>query len=410
MKVIIVGPDGSGKTTIVEGLKDNPLFRNYEFYKGSFADIGKNPLHSLELIKRNENSAVYDRWPIIDDFVYSEILGDKESPLEEKLDEVIEVLKTIKVIYVEADIEELKRRIGERGDEFVDEHDLENILEAYDKVFKKLKVSPFKVNTTSTIRSEIQDLVINHLKQDSRWKGIAHIVPIAGLSEIENDPLQMSLAQLVNKDKNYLLHYKREIKKGNFVIMDNGAFEGEDLSNEQLYQLYLMLEPTELVLKDILYGGEESFKVTEESYNFFKARNVKSKLMGVPQGKSLDEWCEQAKKVIDLGVDTIGIPRVLAKIDPNNRIRAAEFVRDYNLDVDIHLLGAAEDFGETKEVLESTNIRSMDTSLAYMLAQKETQKTSLKNKRPNSSIDFEGPFENKEEFLVHKEYMDKTIK
>lgn len=410
MKIIIVGPDSAGKTSLVEDMKQHKLFQKYDFEKGSHDTVGKDPIKSLETIKNEvRKNVVYDRWPIIDDLVYSKALDNKDSVLAPYLEDIKEVLKEVVVIYVHAEPNDLIKRITVRGDDFVKASDLENIMWSYESVFEDLGVLPFLINTSKVNIGDTINVVIDKLKTVPQWLGLAHIVPTSGLEYIKNDPFQMSLAHLIDEDQEYFEYYKNKIKEGVFVIMDNGAFEGEDLSNEELLELYYKLKPTELVLKDILFGGEESYKLTKESYEFFRSKNISAKLMGVPQGKSLEEWKENAIRVLELGVDTIGVPRVLDKVQKDGRIEAAKFIRENDLDVEIHLLGAAEDFGETKRVLDAVNIRSMDTSLAHMIS-KEGLDISFDSKRPKSSIDFKGDFNNAISFIKHKNYMDENMK
>lgn len=410
MKIIIVGPDSAGKSTLVEELKGNKLFKKYDFEKGLYETVGKNPLKSVDIIREDERkNVIYDRWPIIDDFVYSKIIDGKDSVLSKEIhvEHIKEVLDNIRVVYVSASLDELQERLTTRGDEYINLSQLNDIMAEYEKVFKLLKIEPIRIDTTFTVEGYAHELLIDKLKQIPQWMGLAHIVPTSGLKYIENDPFQMTLAHLFD-DEEYFNHYKNELAKGNFVIMDNGAFEGADLSNEEIYELYLRLKPTEVVLKDILLGGDESFEVTKESYEFFKDKNIDAKLMAVPQGNTIDEWKANALKIIDLGVDTIGIPRVVARLYEGARLDAAKFVRDNDLDIEIHLLGAAEDFKETKNVLDKVNIRSMDTSLAFMI-NKEGLEISLESKRPNKSIDFNEPFTNEIGFINHKKFMDKKI-
>ena len=99
----------------------------------------------------------------------------------------------------------------------------------------------------------------------------------------------------------------------------------------------------------------------------------------------------------------------MARISDTARLEASRFVRENSIEVAIHLLGAGEDFAETKRVLDGVNIRSMDTSLAYMLA-KEGKEISFTSTRPKSSIDFSEEFINEIGFINHKKFMDEKIK
>lgn len=407
MRIIVVGPDAAGKTTLIEGMKTHPLFKSFSFRKGSFQEAGKDPLKAFGVFVNDEGgNVVYDRWPIIDDLVYSYLLAGKESVLENEINTLREEVKKAKVFYVKAKLKVLQTRLKERGDEHIKESDLLELDGLYKGVFKKLGISPFEIDTTFLSEKETLEKVVETLKKEKRWKGIAHIVPSKGLNLVGNDPIQMTLAQLLLNDEAYRTHYLEN--KSGFVIMDNGAFEGEDLSNEELLKLAEVFKPDELVLKDILMGGGSSFKVTEESFNFFKKRKPEQKLMGVPQGKNMEEWKGNALKIIELGVDTIGIPRVTLRFGDLSRLEAAKFVRENSLTVDIHLLGAGEDFEEVRRVLKEVNIRSADSSLTYMISQRENR-PSLASKRPSVSIDFNEEVRFAEEFLDYKKYVNENV-
>lgn len=140
MKYIIAGPDGSGKTHFARKLANQ-----LDISLKEFSITNEDKLATAKEIIRTRENMVLDRFFIPDHFVYYLIKGYKI-----RWDEMVEWAyfidridnSDIVIIYIDAEDELIKRRLEERGDEFVTFEDVENIRKAYYKVLNSL---PFKV-------------------------------------------------------------------------------------------------------------------------------------------------------------------------------------------------------------------------------------------------------------------------
>lgn len=229
---------------------------------------------------------------------------------------------------------------------------------------------------------------------------VAHIVPVKHLSETSANQYHMCLAHLVG-NKEYRNHYIKMAKKGRFVLMDNGAAEGQQLNYAKLMESYKIIHPTEIVLPDTLY---ESGSTIQKSRNFLQfmqdTDNLdKYRIMAVPQGKTLDEWEACARIFIkDTRINSIGVSKFLNVATKNKYVRMMacytleRLFKEYNrTDIEVHLLGCDE--GPLIVNMIKTNfkfVRGCDSAFAYLQAQANKTLTICDDSRPVGTIDFIG--------------------
>ena len=78
------------------------------------------------------------------------------------------------------------------------------------------------------------------------------------LSELGNNNLYI-IGQYYKKNEQYREYVKEAIKQGRFTILDNGTGEeGEVLTNEELFQLTLEIEPNEVIPLDVCFCSDQS--------------------------------------------------------------------------------------------------------------------------------------------------------
>lgn len=171
------------------------------------------------------------------------------------------------------------------------------------------------------------------------------------------------------------LRYKNYVKvacsRGSgYTILDNGAYEGEEVDPYVVDQIAREYRIDEVVVPDVLGDAASTFELVK-SYNPGDRRNY----MAVVQGKTYDECAELIDKY---ATDTkcqyatvLGIPKHLLDTcdDPYVRIRLTRYIRDaYPGRFQVHFLGQSLAF--PKEIMEAEHfrVRSMDTSMPFVLA------------------------------------------
>lgn len=215
---------------------------------------------------------------------------------------------------------------------------------------------------------------------------IAEIVPVNFLHLTENHSFHMCLAHLVLKNDRYAEFYRRMSDEGKYVIMDNGACEGESLSDDELFEAYDRVNPAEIILPDILKDAEGTMKRSSDFYN--KVCSSKYNIMIVPQGEDLRSWTACAEKMAnEIPHHCIGIPKWLGSIRPANRVAAALYIDD--LTEQIHLLGCSEPpmVIQMSGIL-SEKIRSCDSAFAYLCCKAKYGHIHGLTSRPDEKIDF----------------------
>lgn len=223
---------------------------------------------------------------------------------------------------------------------------------------------------------------------------IAEIVPVDCLNETELNQYHMCLAHLVNstddKSNQYRRFFRRMSDEGKYVLMDNGAAENSQLDFDSLLRMYELINPTEIVLPDVLCNKDETIKKTTEFYNEFKDEISKYKLMVVPQGNTFDQWCLCAAELISrIPVTTIGVSKFLEMTTGDRLIRtkACEFLRPY--DVEIHLLGCSEGPHVVSEARAANNkVRGCDSAFTYICAKAGVKSINVNTTRPEGEINF----------------------
>ena len=224
---------------------------------------------------------------------------------------------------------------------------------------------------------------------------IAQIVSVPHLYQIEQNHYHMCLAHLVSENTRYQIFYKRLAESGKFVLMDNGAAEGSQLSVEELLTMYKIINPTEIVLPDTLSNCVDTLRKTLAFVHEYK--HLPYRFMGVPQGKDFDEWCACVEVMLrEPRINTIGISKFLNITTGNEEIRIhacahiarllAELDRE---DVEVHLLGCDE--GPAIVGIAHTLfpfVRGCDSAFAFIATQAGMEAITEETKRPKGEIDF----------------------
>ena len=247
---------------------------------------------------------------------------------------------------------------------------------------------------------------------------VATILPTLLLNLTEDNDYHMCLYQEIMNNLAYRSFYKHQVNKGAFVIMDNGAAEGVNPSIEELIPAYDIINPSEIVLPDVVGDFSETYKRTLRSYTYLVERGLitKYQIMAVPQGANFNEWLECLEHFLRLpNITTIGISKFTSKLYKDeleninirlecvdNVIRLAE---KFNRQVQIHLLGCYNNPREIAEINEKYpgKVRGVDSAIAYVYSRNNEHIVSG-NRPDQAHIDF------RNEYILNMDLLKTNIK
>lgn len=163
MMIIVEGTDGTGKTTLCKLLSEK---LDYRIIKGSSFENAKLPQDQLfgwfTFVATKQNVIVDRFFP--SNLTYAPLYKDY-SMIDKKQTKFLESMIRDKaiIIYLYADINTLKSRIRERGDDYVKEDRLEEISKKYEEVLINSSLDVISVDTSVYSTHEIMDIVMKSL-------------------------------------------------------------------------------------------------------------------------------------------------------------------------------------------------------------------------------------------------------
>lgn len=194
---------------------------------------------------------------------------------------------------------------------------------------------------------------------------LIHIMPLGNLSYEYQQDMHMFLTHLVEK---YPAYAKVAQECSGFKILDNSLIElGDAVDMQRVHDAALTIGADEIVLPDAFLQGPKTIERVKEALGWLREKYPRGKwpfkLMAVAQGANEQEWLDCYRELLEMPeIDTVGIPKVLAKVHPQGR---PYFVNTYcDLGVKAHhLLGLWYSFRELREYKHPKAIRSCDTAL-----------------------------------------------
>lgn len=236
---------------------------------------------------------------------------------------------------------------------------------------------------------------------------LALIPPFDGLHIInERDNYHLMLPQLLDNEL-YATKYRELRRRGDFIILDNGAAEGELVSDEKLVALTRAFDPDEVVIPDIM---GDALGTIGRATKFVKAygSEIQADLMFVAQGRSLIEVTRMIEVLVTLDhVTTVGIPRHLLATTGHKDVRimlAMWIHKHYGKTLNIHFLGAAPSW--PFEVLYANDlkfVRGMDTSMPFNYALNNAYLVEGDKKHIKRPLDyFNQQFTHEQEILARR--------
>lgn len=182
------------------------------------------------------------------------------------------------------------------------------------------------------------------------------------------------LAHKCLEDPSYLSFYQTLRDLGHFIILDNGAAEMQSsIPFERVMEVAARLQPDEIVMPDELGNGDATMTYFDSWENEVPLR----KRMGVPQGRSWDEWRNCLHHMLRAGVHTIGVAKRYEAF-AGGRLSAVKYFMEqsdhgtpYYETVDTHLLGCYSnpiwEIMQMRSVFDS--VRGIDTAAPFAHAQ-----------------------------------------
>lgn len=414
MVIICVGPDCAGKTSMIKSLveinakrlslhKVSPPFTE-EQYDGFVNQIE-------EQLRDKEHDIIWDRNPLIDAFVYPHAMDSRKSYYEVSGQEkrIKELLQRCVVIYIHAEAGTLIERADAREDgkdkylgREIQVEDLNAIMDEYVEVFRQLEISSFGIDTTHMSKALAEgtlEMIYNSILHQPKTAKMAHIVPRDSLYMTSENQYHMCLAQMC-RDEIYKSFFRKRASEGKFVLLDNGAAEGEEGDMAHLFDLAAEIGASEVILPDKLMDMETTLEMTERAFSILRIHNAEEKapfrIMIVPQGMNFNQWKECAAKMVELypDADSFGVPKALVTAaDPYARYYAVEYLTtllaEKNRRAEIHLLGMNEPPAVVRDILESfPMVRGIDSAFAYLCTQALVPISHPYVERPSGTIDF----------------------
>lgn len=161
MIIVFAGCDCAGKSTCT-GMFDKQQWR---VEKGSANSDFRKAIKMLKQELKSGENVIHDRIPLIDDFVYTRVFANRESPYISYKDEVSELLKKCIIIYFDCDNDVIAARMRSRGDEYITPDQIPIIKHEYKNTFNLLGIKPYTVNTTvrrsEKIFQEVTEVIEN---------------------------------------------------------------------------------------------------------------------------------------------------------------------------------------------------------------------------------------------------------
>lgn len=194
------------------------------------------------------------------------------------------------------------------------------------------------------------------------------ISPTAGLEKYAVlSKYHLVLAHI--EDPIYIQFYQQRREAGDFLILDNGAYEGVELSPQKLWDKIRIYEPQVVVLPDFLL---QPWKKTWHAAIAFLDRYDHEALgfhwLYIPQSLpgDLHGFIESYQEAVsDRRITWLGIPRAMAYAITDNPLARVEFARMVHRDhpgLKLHAFGMVN--GDIHELpyLAAAGVTSIDSS------------------------------------------------
>jgi hypothetical protein len=207
---------------------------------------------------------------------------------------------------------------------------------------------------------------------------ISHELPLCLLNKSKEwNDYEFCLPTYWFKSKSYKEYYKNAKQEGRFIIADNGLFEGDSFTEQQLIEFINELQPDIFVIPDIWNNAMLSLRNAKHWVHIRELLPEGTKLMAVIQCTDYEIGSLLYNQYIDLGVEAIAfnhssiayqdffphenlsVSKMMGRIYFINKLKENNIIQNH---IHHHLLGCAipdefKYYGKGYEFL-----KSLDTS------------------------------------------------
>jgi len=135
---------------------------------------------------------------------------------------------------------------------------------------------------------------------------VSHELPLCLLDKSKEwNDYEFCLPTYWFKSEPYKEYYKNAKKDGRFIIADNGLFEGDSFTEQQLIEFINELQPDIFVIPDVWNDALLSLENAKHWVNIKNSLPETTKLMAVIQCTDYEIGSSLYKRYVDLGVEAI---------------------------------------------------------------------------------------------------------
>lgn len=226
----------------------------------------------------------------------------------------------------------------------------------------------------------------------------AALIPPKGLEDYilySNFHLAIASSQCMQNPA-YVSAYQEASRRGDYIVLDNGAADGGLVSNMELMTAAKLIGAHEVVAPDVFYKGPETVAKVQEFIAWMGSTYPSTKIMAVVQGTTIQElqysvlaYSEEPR------ITVLGLPKHLLSTFDYKPIRLdfARWIKDlYGNRFAIHFLGTNPIWLKEIQAAEKySSIRSVDTALPfnYALAEQDLLTTTVQLTRNPEYFDMD---------------------
>ena len=197
---------------------------------------------------------------------------------------------------------------------------------------------------------------------------IANIYPVANQQLYREEKYVMILAHLLKKG----LYKPENFNEEQYIIMDNGLFEGEQVSTN-LQDLIDLVEASgipvkEIIVPDAVNNEAETKRLFRENLNTMRKYKHKYACMFVAQSLTYSELSSNILFINQFKEEDLNLSVGISKLSPLDRADVKARTCYKHCKYPIHILGIKDSFDELEKLSMFCNVRGCDTSQLAFIA------------------------------------------